>query len=1040
MPKKQVIKKNALVPTVLISGGAGFIGSHLAEFLLDKKARVIVIDNFKTGKEIHVSHLVSNKDFALFDVDINKGIPEDIESVDYIFHLAGLEEYLLSKEYVTLDSLLTNSLGTKNLLDLAEKSDAKFLLASTIDVYQGRISQLYLDKYFGRSGSEENKFSLIEAKRFAEAIVWEYFNSRNIDARIVRLPEVYGPRMNLESSGSLGGLMQDVIDGNPLTVYGEGTEKEYYLHVFDVVSGLSKALFNKNTKGNIYSLVPSEPLTVLEIAYFVKSLADGELAVEFKPAAEEKFSNSLKSPDTFNLKGLGWKPKIDFKQGVVDTLVSLSYEVNTHAFKPTKLVEKKMKEVSQTRKEALVSLQGLVSRPVQEVETKPKRRFRKVEVEKPLFKAVKDTSNISAIEFPKKKVNFIKNVGSKLRNFHLGLRADVGYGLSVFAVVIAAALVFIGIPGISLYLNVSRGVNQLQNIKDGAIHLDLGKVEKQILVSYKSFSKARDSLHRFKWFFKITGKVDEYTSYDRLFGSLTNFSKSVYLTSSAIKPLDSLWEVLRPDTTEVLDTGVVKEAELGVSGAKSSLKLAEADLLGIKKGVFTDKVSENVSLYEEYLYKFQEGLNLAAVVFSDLPNILGLDGERKYIVWFQNSNEIRPTGGFIGSYGILSLENGKLKNLVIDDIYNPDGQIDQRNIVVSPPTPIETFLKEDKLYLRNSNWDPDFTRSVSTFDDLYFRITGEKIDGYIAVDLSFVESLLDVTGPVFLAAYNEEISSQNLDERAQFYSSFDYQEGVSDKRSFLTVLGSKLLERLFSLEKSNLGPLLGVVNESLNQRHLMAILMNSPINAILKQKRWDGSLVETPGDYLSVINANLGGTKANYHIKNKLTYEVNSLTRDGLLRANLYLDYEHTAENDAWPSGPYTDYVRILTQRGVKLTGAKLIDENGLEKDIFNDIVVESVGSYSSFGTSFTLNPSSSVRLVFSYDLPTELSFSKEEQKYSLYWQKQPGTHDDEFFFVFNPPFGTEVESMSSNLQKDQESLKSSGIFSSDESFFLLLR
>ena len=1039
MPIKQVIKKNALVPTILISGGAGFIGSHLAEFLLDKKARVIVIDNFKTGKEIHVSHLVSNKDFALFDVDINKGIPEDIESVDYIFHLAGLEEYLLTKDFVSLDSLLTNSLGTKNLLDLAERSNAKFLLASTIDVYQGRISQLYLDKYFGKTEPEENKFSLIEAKRFAEAIVWEYFNSKDVDARIVRLPEVYGPRMNLESSGSLGGFLQEVMDRNPLSVYGEGTEKEYYLHVSDVASGLAKALFNKNTKGNIYSLVPNEPLTVLEIAYFIKGLADGKLAVEFKPV-EERTRSPLRSPDTFNIKGLGWKPKIDFKQGVVDTLASLGYSINTHAFKPSKLVEQKAREVSMSKKEALVSLQDLVPRHIPEPNTKPKIRFKKVIVEKP-YSAIKDTSNISVIEFLKKKTKIFENVGLKFRSFHLGLRTDVGYGLSIMAVFIAATSVFVGIPGLGLHYNATRGVNQLQSIKDNALEFDLEEIEKQTLVSYKSFSKARNSLHRLKWIFKITKKVEMYTSYDRLLGSLTNFSKSVYQTSSAVKPLGgSLWEILRPDTTGVLNVEAVKKAELGVSSAKSSLKLAEADLLGINKEALSGKVSENISLYEGYLYKLQEGLDLATVVFSDLPGILGLGGEKKYIIWFQNSNEIRPTGGFIGSYGVLSLENGKLKNLVIDDIYNPDGQIDQRNIVVTPPDPIKTFLEEDRLYLRNSNWDPDFTRSVSAFDDLYFRITGEEIDGYIAIDLSFVESLLDVTGPVFLAAYNEEISSQNLDERAQFYSSFDYEEGVSEKRSFLTVLGSKLLERLFSLQKENLGSLFSVVNESLNQRHLMVFLENSPINVILKQKRWDGSLVEASRDYLSVVNANLGGTKANYHVKNKLTYEVNSLTRDGVLRANLYLDYEHTAESDAWPSGPYTNYVRILTQRGAKLTGARVIDESGVESDIFGDIVVENIGNYNSFGTSFTLNPSSSIRLVFSYDLPIELSFSKEEQKYSLYWQKQPGTHDDDFFFIFNPPFGSEIESMSSNLQKEQDSIKSSGIFSIDESFFLLLR
>jgi nucleoside-diphosphate-sugar epimerase len=177
-------------PTILVAGGAGFIGSHLCESLLNKGGRVVVLDNFNTGKEIHVNHLLQNPNFALFNTDINRGIPREIESVDYIFHFAGLEEYLYDKNLINLESLLTNSFGTKNLLDLALRSNAKFLLASSIDVYEGRMSQLDIQSYFGKSSFDENKYSMTEAKRFAEALVWEYQKNHDVDVRIARLPEV----------------------------------------------------------------------------------------------------------------------------------------------------------------------------------------------------------------------------------------------------------------------------------------------------------------------------------------------------------------------------------------------------------------------------------------------------------------------------------------------------------------------------------------------------------------------------------------------------------------------------------------------------------------------------------------------------------------------------------------------------------------------------------------------------------------------------------------------------------------------------------
>ena len=1074
MPKKQVITKSALAPTVLISGGAGFIGSHLAEYLLENKARVVVLDNFNTGKEIHVKHLLSNDNFALYDVDINEGIPPEVESVDYIFHLAGLEEYFYSKEYLSLDSLLTNSLGTKNLLDLAKKSSAKFLLASTIDVYQGRLSQLYLDKYFGSSSSDENRFSLIEAKRFAEAVVWEYFKKNDSDVRIVRLPEVYGPRMDLSSSGFLGGFISNVLNGSSIEIYGDGVEKDFYLYISDVVSGLIKAQFNPKTKGNIYSLIPDDSISALESAYIVRSLADSKLPVQFKPGLSE-YSSQLKTPDTFNMKDLNWRPKVGIKEGVSKTLESFGYSINTYAFKPLKLVEQKIKEKKKEEEssknknigvEKLTSLQGIkvTSRPLNQVlNTKPSNKnlsslskkfdYGKFEnaisSEGNVFKrglsffkkpVIKNQNEEVKSGYNKEKFNGLLKVRERFRSFKYEIKADIGKSASVIAVLLSAFLVFVCLPAFSLYMDVKKGYSLLDKAKEEVMQIKSEELEKDTLNAFNSFRSARMSIRKLNWLFSIAGKKNEFNSYDKLLGSLTSFSRALNYGSGAVKPLESVFETIRPDNPSVLDQSLFETAKMSISNAKDYFRLAEADAANVDTKYIPEKYRSEVETYKDLLLKTDETADDMLNLVSNLPQILGSQGERKYIFWFQNSNEIRPTGGFIGSYGVLTLESGKLKNLIIDDIYNPDGQIDVRNIKVDSPEPIKKFLGEDVLYLRNSNWDPDFTKSSKTFDDLYFKVTGENIDGYIALDLKFVESLLKVTGPVFLAPYNEDISAGNLEERAQYYSGFDYKDGSTDKKSFLTVLGGKLLERIFSFKKEDLPSLIKEVQNSLDQRHLEVHFSNSSINNILKEKNWDGSLVDTTGDYLLVNNANLGGTKANYYVKNKMTYEINSMTRDGLLRANLYLDYSNTAETVAWPGGPYTDYVRVLTRSGSKLTGAKIAYDGGVEQDIFKDVVISKVGNKNSFETSFKLDPKSSVRLILSYDLSEDLSVTKNSGKYNLYWQKQSGTFGDEYHFTFNPPFGSIVEGKSDSLGIVGDSLKSNGVFERDLNYYIYLK
>ncbi len=1039
MPKQQTITKSSLIPTVLISGGAGFIGSHLAEYLLQNKSRVVVLDNFKTGKEIHVKHLISDKNFALYDVDINEGIPSEIQSVDYIFHLAGLEEYFYSKNYLNLESLFTNSLGTKNLLDLAKKSSAKFLLASTIDIYQGRLSQVDLGKYFGSSGGEENKFSLLEAKRFAEAVVWEYFKKHNLDARIVRLPEVYGPRMDLSSSGFLGGYVKNVLDGSSIDIYGEGNEKEYYLYISDIISGLVRAQFSENTSGNIYSLVPENPVSSLETAYLVRSVADSKLSIQFKRGLSE-MSESLSIPENFNVKSIGWKPKVQLKEGVMKTLESFNYSPNTNAFKPAKYLDQRSKKVESVP-ESIVSLQGV------KISNLPKTSESEQSLQNPFMENVVNREvpkNEVSDKKTKKKFKFAlfhkASKNTPLKDFSNKVKADLGYFNAVLGIVISALLVFVGVPSLSTYLNIKKGYSSLNKVRQNIMSLDSAKLSSDTLSAYNGFKNGKSSLKRIRWIFKIVGKDENYITYDRLLSSLMFFSKAGNLGSDALRPVESMLQTLKPGNTVVLDDTLFDRAKISIVGARDYIRMAEADLLGINNSLIPKKFKNYYDEYQGILVQSQEIADSASVVMAGLPQLLGMEGEKKYIVWFQNSNEIRPTGGFIGSYATVSIDSGKIKNIFIDDIYNPDGQIDVRNIKTVPPEPIQTFLDEEVLYLRNSNWDPDFTKSATAFDDIYFKITGESVDGYLALDLKFVESLLKVTGPVFLASYNEDINSDNLDERAQYYSGFDYQEGSADKKSFLTILGGKLLEKIFSLKKEDFPKIVTELGKSLEERHLQIYLNNNQINSLLTENKWDGRLVDTEGDYLYVVNANLGGTKSNYYVDNKMTYEVNSMTRDGLLRANLSLDYKNNAENDAWPGGPYTDYVRVLVQDGSKLTGAKIINNAGEETDIFDSIVVSKVGVYTSFETSFKLPPKESLRLVISYDLPQYVSMTKEGSSYSLYWQKQPGTSGDDYSFIFNPPFGSVTENLSNNLQVDGNSIKSSGILLKDMEYSIDLK
>lgn len=1049
MSKTKIIKKSVLSPTVLIAGGAGFIGSHLAEALLEQKVNVVIVDNIDiSGKEIHIENLLKNENFAFFDADINKGLPAEIESVDYVFHLTGVETYMYSDGW-GLETLLANSLGTKNLLDFAQTCGAKFLLVSSTDVYHGLLSSQNLIHYFGKTEFEERRYSLIEAKRYAEALVWEYFKKYDLDARIVRVPKIFGPRMPLNSSDDLNSAVKDLLDDHNLRLHGEGTEKNYYLYISDAVSGMLKALFNAETKGNIYSLVTDEPYTSLEVIYLLKGMANRELNVEFKPKSGE-IQQRFIEPDTSNLKEIEWEAKVDFKTGIASTLKWFGYETNEHSFKANKLIEEN--EKNKNKANTIIPTAALI-------ETQAKIEPEPVKQTHGLFRKKEDIPSPTA-QKPQKDITKqpakAQIVQQKKPN---GLFRFFTTTLKVMAPIVFIAIALVGVPMAQTYYYATKARTALVTVEADMKKLDFDSAQLHANSAYLDFQKAQNSLKMSSWLFSVSGKNDMYSALQNTLNSTENFSKAIYFGTKAASPFSDIWSVLRLDLENRITSQQVADTNFYLGTAKSSLNLANAISKDIKVQELPAPMKADIEKYQQALNMTTQNINEVEAVTKNLDEIIGTEEAKKYLILFQNSNEVRPTGGFIGSYAVLEIEEGKIKNLKIDDIYNPDGQLDIKEFENPSPEPMQVLLQEEDMHIRNANWDPDFTKSAQEITQLFEEVDGTKFDGVIALDLEFVKGLLSVTGPVFLTAYNEEVSAGNLYEKTQYHSEFNYKEGESQKRAFLTVLGSKLLERTFAIPKDKTPELIEMFRKSLGERHVIINVQNDAVAGILEKYGWDGSLAKTQGDYLYVVNANLGGNKADYFVDQKLDYEVAALTRDGVLRGKVTVEYKHNGSDDAWPGGEYRNFVRVLTQAGTKLTGARLevYDENGdliaitptnnqtkptvtpnaaapnktsyvlslagltreqqevyldptqNPADLLEKAVTAKSGRYESYGFFIRVKPKQTVKLTVEYDLPEKLKVTKDTKEYSLLWQKQPGTTNDTFSFKFDAPFGRNV-------------------------------
>ncbi len=1076
------IRKSALAPTVLVAGGAGFIGSHLVEALLVNGARVVVLDNFSTGKKAHLSSLMDNPKFSLIEWDINNGIPPIVEAVDYVFHLAGLESYIYGDQKITLDSLLTNAIGTKNLLELAKRSYAKFLLVSSVDVYEGAISSVDLEHYFGRTQQEENKFSQIEAKRFAEALVWEFHKKHKINARIARLCEVFGPRMDFTSGGELGRLTKLLLDHQDLTVFGDGLEKNYYLFVADVVSGLVKTVFSDDTDGKIFTFSSDEPITTLELTYLVKGLSNTSTQVQFRNAVSDKI-REIRASTSDTARNLKWIPKTDLKNGITKTLKWYSYEFNDKAFKPSKFLEKIEKSpliedsitsLKDTKEQAKTSGQAVSLTPPKPAPVKKESKSFSDWISMLLPpKTTKDGSTFTGVKvqtaptIPTPTAPLIvpaqtvvpmpvkpakQNVATpqvKTQKAEPKPKSQTGkpgfgryipwaVGFAVFTAIIFMAVV----PAVQVAYFANSGFNNLNASKTQMEKLNLQVAKDSSAKAKTEFAKAKEEFSKLGWMFVLTRQEGRLRTYAKALRIGEYTATAITEASQGIEPYGNLWSNIKPNSKSGINEEDLSKASLNFKSAKENLERAVGEAKELDTSYLLPSQKKKLEEFSGMSGKVIEALTVGENTSGVIADLIGVKDPRKYLIIFQNQNEIRATGGFIGSYAVLSMEEGKIKEITIDDIYNIDGLLDLANFKESAPDPIKLFGKQNFLRIRDGNWNPNFPDSAKTIARLYNTANGTEFNGVIGIDMTLIKDILDVTGPIYLTAYNEEVNSGNVYEKTQYHAEASYTPGSQQKRDYLTVLGSKLLETLFSLSNEKVAPLAQKLMENLEEKHILLAMADSKIAKMISERGWDGAIDQTKGDFIMVVDSNVGSNKANYFVRPEYKYELKNNYRDGSLEGTLTLKYVHTGKDNAWPGGPYKDYVRVMINKDSFVHSVTTKDGQGKTTDITK---TKAFKEGSEFGkkvleTDFTLNPAETFELIFNYTLPANMALGKDEKIYNLYWQKQPGTENIPITIMFDEPFGKSVTRTEPKFDKNGNTYLMNGNLNKDVKVFMQIK
>lgn len=307
---------------ILITGAAGFLGSHLCDRMLSEGHKVVGLDNFVTGSRDNLVHLVRNKDFTFKRHDVSEPITVP-GKLDAILHFASPASPNPASPFgypnLPVETLKAGSLGTFHTLDLALIHHARFVFASTSEIYGDPLEHPQMESYWGHVNPVGPRSMYDEAKRFSEALIMAYYRSKGADTRIVRIFNTYGPRMRLDDGRVVPSFIQQALNKEPLTIFGDGMQTRSFCYVDDLVDGIYRLLLsNEHLPVNIGNPVET---TILNFAATINRLAGNPAGVVYSPEDRMDSDPQRRRPDINRAKAiLSWNPKVDIEVGLSRTI------------------------------------------------------------------------------------------------------------------------------------------------------------------------------------------------------------------------------------------------------------------------------------------------------------------------------------------------------------------------------------------------------------------------------------------------------------------------------------------------------------------------------------------------------------------------------------------------------------------------------------------------------------------------------------------------------------------------------------------------
>ncbi len=565
-------------------------------------------------------------------------------------------------------------------------------------------------------------------------------------------------------------------------------------------------------------------------------------------------------------------------------------------------------------------------------------------------------------------------------------------------VIVGVVALFFRQPALAVYREASSGKTSFFNAKTAIEKKDFTAASSAIEQAVAHFTSAQQSMQRLRLLQRLPILGGQLSAVGNLLtvgvqagqaaSGLVSVAEKV--AAPILAPNANYASISREDKQSMLKT--LAESEPEIQGARAEMDLAAYYLAKIPEKGLLGPIAGAVKSLREQIPPLQQTLDSLQPAARFAPAMLGYPAQRRYLFLLQNNTELRPTGGFIGTYGIVTMHGGEIIKFTTENVYVLDAPTEQSNTTV-PPDSIVRYLKVNKWFFRDSNWSPDFPTAAQQALKFYHdeKPADPAFDGVIAVTPTFISHLLELTGPITVSGI--KFDKDNLVETLQYQVEVAYaQQGISDanRKEIIGGLSQQLFTRLLTMPQDRWSTMWSILERDVAAKQVLMYASQTEEEQFITDLGWDGALKATDGDYLMVVDANLASLKSDPAVKHSIAYSV---ARDGNdLTAHLTITYNNTGQFN-WKSTRYRSFVRVYVPKGSVLkTATGYMQDDKLHGGKPAQPTTEEDLGKTVFAGFIAIEPQEQGTLDLIYALPNGISTLFAGGSYTLLMQKQGGT------------------------------------------------